>query len=78
MSDSGDSDFISQSPQASTSRNASSRYAAGTVTVSRVWSGAEWVAELELQKGLKVQYRLVDKDNFYMDLTEDMSQYSML
>ena len=44
------------------------RYAAGTVTVSRVWSGAEWVAELELQKGLKVQYRLVD--NFYMDMSE--------
>ena len=72
VSDSDDSDFISQTPQpASTSKSASSRYAAGTVTVSRVWSGAEWVAELELQKGLKVQYRLVD--NFYMDMSESYS-----
>ena len=45
VSDSDDSDFISQTPQAaSTSKSASSRYAAGTVTVSRVWSGAQWVA----------------------------------
>ena len=56
MSDSADSDFISQSPQASSSK-ATNRFASGTVSVSRIWSGAEWVAELELQKGLKVQYR---------------------
>lgn len=56
MSDSADSDFISQSPNASSAK-ASNRFPAGTVSVSRIWSGAEWVAELEIQKGLKVQYR---------------------
>ena len=56
MSDSNDSDFISQSPQVSSAK-AASRYPAGTVSVSRIWSGAEWIADLELQKGLKLQYR---------------------
>ena len=56
MSDSNDSDFISQSPHASSAK-AANRFPAGTVSVSRIWSGAEWIADLELQKGLKVQYR---------------------
>ena len=59
-SGSNDSDFVPQTPNASTSKfAASSRFPAGAVFVSRIWSGAEWIAELDQQKGFRVHYRLV-------------------